>query len=89
MMQLSIDALYFKVLLLITAVMALSVSTLSMMEKSGHVNTDIMELKTRKMPGHILAKRSPIKKLFTIPLTKAGLLVTKKGLLLTKLGLIG
>ena len=86
MMQLSMDALYFKVLLLIMAVMALSVSTLSMMEKSGHVN---MELKTRKMPGHILAKRSPIKKLFTIPLTKAGLLVTKKGLLLTKLGLIG
>ena len=57
------------------------------MEKSGHVNTNILESKKSEMPGHVLAKRSPIKKLFTIPIAKAGLLVSKKGLLLTKVGL--
>ena len=65
--------------------MAFPVSTLSTVNKNGHVigNADVLKLmpyKSRETPRHFLAKRSPLKKFFTIPLVKKGLLLTKTGL---------
>ena len=96
-MQLFINAFNFKVLVLfMVAVLAFSVSTMSTMKRNGHGhgigNTDVLKLmpngnKTRETtPRHFLAKRSPLKKLFKIPLIKKGLLVTKKGLLAALIG---
>ena len=71
-----------------------SVSTTSTNEKSGYImgNTDFPELtsyKTSDTPGdHFLVKRSPLKKILTIPLVKKGLLVSKLGLVLAKKGLL-
>ena len=86
-LQLSTNAFYFKFLVLFTvvAVLAISVSSLSTVNKNGHVigNADILKLmpyKTRETPRHFLAKRSPLKKFFKIPLVKKGLLLTKTGL---------
>ena len=81
-MQLSTDAFYFKffVLFTVVAALAISVSSLSTVNKNGDVILKLMPYKTRETPRHFLAKRSPFKKFFKFPLVKKGLLVTKTGL---------
>ena len=79
------------IIVILTA--SVSVFTMSTNEKSGYVmgNTDIpkmMPYKTRDTPGHLLVKRSPFKKILTVPLLKKGLLVSKLGLVLAKKGLL-
>ena len=87
-----INAFYFKVLILLIAVLAVTASTVSTDRAHDTDASKLMSYKTGEAPRHVLSKRSPIPLgLIALPLRPSiwlGKLLAKPGLKLAKFGAV-